>query len=71
MAKVQRPKVSSFELKRMAEEILNLVDWKMLAERVALNRRPWIYRKAFKGLLQEEVNRLIETEDRGGGRSYL
>ncbi|KAI4162931.1 MAG: hypothetical protein LQ342_003442 [Letrouitia transgressa] len=71
VAKVKRPKVSSFELKRVAEEILNQVDWKILAERVALNRRPWVYRKVTKGVLQVEVDRLVEKEDREDGRVYL
>lgn len=68
---MKRPKVSSFELKRVAEEILNQVDWKILAERVALNRRPWVYRKVTKGVLQVEVDRLVEKEDREDGRVYL
>lgn len=53
-------KISWLELKRAAESILGQVDWHIVAEDVASNRRGPIYKKMIKEVLQEKLDKLSE-----------
>ena len=55
-------KISALELKRASESMLSQVDWDVVEENVASNRRGSTFRKAIKKILQERVDDLFESE---------
>ena len=55
---------SADEMKRTCEAVLKQVNWNDVQEYVASNRSAASYRKAMKAVLQAEVNRLFQEEDR-------
>ena len=54
--------ISSAELIRASESILNQVDWSEVALEVAGNRRPSVYRKAITLILHAQVYELEDKE---------
>jgi len=55
---------SADEMKRTCEAVLSQVDWNEVQEYVASNRSAASYRKAMKAVLQAEVDRIFEEEDK-------
>jgi len=57
------PSISSIELKRAAESILRQVEWELVEDDVAANRRGNVYRRILRNILQDKVDELVEKEE--------
>ena len=57
--------ISWMELKRIAENVMEQVDWEDVAEDVASNRSAGMYKKIVRNILQERIEVLV---GRGEGK---
>jgi len=58
-------KISSTELQRVLDSLLDQVDWLEVAVRVAEHRAPSIYCNAIEKILLAHIHRLVKTEGEG------
>ena len=61
----EKEAISWMELKRIAESVMEQVDWEDVAEDVASNRSAGMYKKIVRNILQERIEVLF---GRGEGK---
>lgn len=59
--------ISSTELQRVIDSLLDQIDWLEVALKVAKNRAPSVYCNAIKKILLAHIYRLIKVEGKGDG----
>ncbi|KAL8896682.1 MAG: hypothetical protein Q9207_007598 [Kuettlingeria erythrocarpa] len=60
-APAKEPKLSEMEVRRIRRSVMEQLDWGILALDVASNRRPVVYKKAVKAVLDEWVEKVEDA----------